>query len=122
MGGQAPEGSVSLDASLKVQDGTLPEQSTWQKQVFDSEVENRKIKKGQVLSQSDERCSGEGGISASEQRSNLSYARSRPATTVIRRLDRRDDEAEQSTALTNDNVRITKDSSRELKACWRGRK
>lgn len=118
MGGQAPEGSVSLDASLKVQDGMLPEQSTWQKQVFDGEgFENRKMKKGQVLSQSDEQASGEGGISASEQRSNLSYARSRPATTVIRRLDRRDDEAEQSTALTNDNVRITKDSSRELKAC-----
>lgn len=59
------------------------------------------------------------GISASEQRSNLSYARSRPATTVIRSLDKIDDEAEQSAALTDNNVRITKDSSRKSEACWR---
>lgn len=50
------------------------------------------------------------GISASEQRNSLSYARSRPATTVIRRLDKKDDGAAKSTALTNNNVRITKDS------------
>lgn len=81
----------------------LPEHSVQQKQAFDSKgLENRKMKKASAIPK--RRTAWRSGISASEQRNNLSYAGSRPATSVIRRLDKIDDEAEQSTALT-DNTR-----------------